>query len=361
MRTLGFLILIFLNPIVQASEIREAEKQRSTIALKLELLKQETHLDNKKKKVITTELVRLVDQTKTLTHEMNTAERSLKSLKAEQIKTERTFRKEQTELKILLKNYKNELKAYYISGRSLKPNAIHNETLSDYLPFILDARKRKSQIILTKTQRLKSLINFQKENSAEQEEVLDIISDKKKILKRKVISSENLLASINRDLSTLKKRESALSADLKLLEARIRKMQQQSDNIDLSPMKGLLSWPTDGRVLRNYGQLRTDGFGDWQGMVISASQNSNVRAVHSGKVAYAGYLLGYGLVIVIAHNDSYATIYGHNYSLLVDTGDLVTMRQPIAIAGNTGSLDVTAVYFAITENGKPINPATWLN
>jgi septal ring factor EnvC (AmiA/AmiB activator) len=110
-----------------------------------------------------------------------------------------------------------------------------------------------------------------------------------------------------------------------------------------------------------FGQNRQDGFGDWQGLVISATDGSDVRAVQAGKVAYAGYLLGYGLVIVIAHNDGHATIYGHNQSLKVETGQAVLARQVIAIAGNTGSLDVTALYFGVTRNGKSVNPSSWLN
>ena len=106
--------------------------------------------------------------------------------------------------------------------------------------------------------------------------------------------------------------------------------------------------PKQIRVLRRFGQNRQDGFGDWQGLVISATDGSEVRAVQAGKVAYAGYLLGYGLVIVIAHNDGHATIYGHNQSLKVETGQAVLARQVIAIAGNTGSLDVTALYFGVT-------------
>jgi septal ring factor EnvC (AmiA/AmiB activator) len=114
-------------------------------------------------------------------------------------------------------------------------------------------------------------------------------------------------------------------------------------------------------VIRRFGQTRDDGFGDWQGMVISAIDNSEVRAVQSGKVAYAGYLLGYGLVVVVAHTDGHATIYGHNREVLVQTGERVGARQAIAITGNTGSLTVAGVYFGLTRNGKPINPTPWLN
>ena len=109
------------------------------------------------------------------------------------------------------------------------------------------------------------------------------------------------------------------------------------------------------------GQNRQDGFGDWQGLVIGATNNSEVKAVQTGKVAYAGYLLGYGLVVVIAHDDDHATIYGHNQSLKVETGQSVLARQVIAIIGNTGSLDVTALYFGVTRNGKAVNPSSWLN
>jgi len=63
---------------------------------------------------------------------------------------------------------------------------------------------------------------------------------------------------------------------------------------------------------------------------------------------------------VLGHADGYATIYGHNQQLLVKTGQAVGNGTPIAIAGNTGSLERPGVYFALTRQGKPENPEPWL-
>ena len=90
--------------------------------------------------------------------------------------------------------------------------------------------------------------------------------------------------------------------------------------------------------------------------MISTTDNSEVKAVQAGKVAYAGYLLGYGLVVVIAHNDGHATIYGHNQRLTVETGQTVLARQVIAIAGNTGSLACHCVIFWSHSKWKASQP-----
>ena len=226
---------------------------------------------------------------------------------------------------------------------------------------MLDARQKNAAEIEATANSLRSLLVEQERNTNNAQKTLLDLTDARDALSQRTRDQRQLLASISRNLRTKQQREDALNSDLQSLDRRIKSLQLESGGAALEPLKGNMRWPVDGRVLRRFGQNRQDGFGDWQGLVISATDGSEVRAVQAGKVAYAGYLLGYGLVIVIAHNDGHATIYGHNQSLKVETGQAVLARQVIAIAGNTGSLDVTALYFGVTRNGKSVNPSSWLN
>jgi lipoprotein NlpD len=115
-------------------------------------------------------------------------------------------------------------------------------------------------------------------------------------------------------------------------------------------------WPTRGKVIRGYQQ---NGAGR-KGINIGGHPDQPVNAAASGKVVYVGSgLVGYGRLIIIKHNDSLLSAYGHNSKLLVAEGDHVTAGQMIAKMGNSGS-DRTALYFEIRKDGKPINPLQYL-
>ena len=361
MRAIVWLWIALVSIQSQANEIQDAETQRLRAEQQLKTLKRDVQLDAKKLKVIESELNRLNSESKKLTREIASSEQVLRDLSETQQETENTIVSRTADLQRLLDQYRNELVAYYVTGRTLRPNTTDQGHLSEYLPFLLDARQKNAAEIEATADNLRSLLVEQERNTNNAQKTLLDLTDARDALSQRTRDQRQLLASISRNLRTKQQREDALNSDLQSLDRRIKSLQLESGGAALEPLKGNMQWPVDGRVLRRFGQNRQDGFGDWQGLVISATDGSEVRAVQAGKVAYAGYLLGYGLVIVIAHNDGHATIYGHNQSLKVETGQAVLARQVIAIAGNTGSLDVTALYFGVTRNGKSVNPSSWLN
>ena len=361
MRAIVWLWIALVSIQSQANEIQDAETQRLRAEQQLKTLKRDVQLDAKKLKVIESELNRLNSESKKLTREIASSEQVLRDLSETQQETENTIVSRTADLQRLLDQYRNELVAYYVTGRTLRPNTTDQGHLSEYLPFLLDARQKNAAEIEATANNLRSLLVEQERNTNNAQKTLLDLTDARDALSQRTRDQRQLLASISRNLRTKQHREDALNSDLQSLDRRIKSLQLESGGAALEPLKGNMQWPVDGRVLRRFGQNRQDGFGDWQGLVISATDGSEVRAVQAGKVAYAGYLLGYGLVIVIAHNDGHATIYGHNQSLKVETGQAVLARQVIAIAGNTGSLDVTALYFGVTRNGKSVNPSSWLN
>ena len=361
MRAIVWLWIALVSIQSQANEIQDAETQRFRAEQQLKTLKRDVQLDAKKLKVIESELNRLNSESKKLTREIASSEQVLRDLSETQQETENNIVSRTADLQRLLDQYRNELVAYYVTGRTLRPNTTDQGHLSEYLPFLLDARQKNAAEIEATANNLRSLLVEQERNTNNAQKTLLDLTDARDALSQRTRDQRQLLASISRNLRTKQQREDALNSDLQSLDRRIKSLQLESRGAALEPLKGNMRWPVDGRVLRRFGQNRQDGFGDWQGLVISATDGSEVRAVQAGKVAYAGYLLGYGLVIVIAHNDGHATIYGHNQSLKVETGQAVLARQVIAIAGNTGSLDVTALYFGVTRNGKSVNPSSWLN
>ncbi|WP_439860644.1 murein hydrolase activator EnvC family protein [Pseudomonas sp. MBLB4136] len=124
--------------------------------------------------------------------------------------------------------------------------------------------------------------------------------------------------------------------------------------------RGKLPWPVDGRLVARYGAPRGgDARTKWDGVLIGAAAGSQVRAVHGGRVVFADWLRGAGLLVILDHGNGYLSLYGHNQSLLKDPGDLVKAGEPIATVGTSGGQDTPALYFAIRQQGRPSDPAQW--
>ncbi|MCQ4311538.1 murein hydrolase activator EnvC [Pseudomonas stutzeri] len=127
-----------------------------------------------------------------------------------------------------------------------------------------------------------------------------------------------------------------------------------------SSAKGKLPWPVDGRLVARYGTPRGgDARTKWDGVLIGADIGTQVRAVHGGRVVFADWLRGAGLLVILDHGNGYLSLYGHNQSLLRDAGEIVKAGDPIATVGNSGGQESAALYFAIRQQGRPSDPAQW--
>lgn len=127
-----------------------------------------------------------------------------------------------------------------------------------------------------------------------------------------------------------------------------------------SRLKGQLPWPTRGSVRHQYGSARVAGKLDWDGMVITGTAGTPVTAVHAGRVIFADYLRGHGLLLIIDHGEGYMSLYAHNQTLLKQVGDQVSGGDMIARMGATGGQSYTGLYFEIRHRGQPTNPSPWL-
>lgn len=124
-------------------------------------------------------------------------------------------------------------------------------------------------------------------------------------------------------------------------------------------LRGNLPSPLDGPRRAAFGQRR-DGGTTWSGWLIDADPGTEVQAVAHGRVAYADWLRGYGLMLIIDHGDGFMTLYGHNESLLAEVGDWIRPGETIALAGTSGGETDTGLYFEIRKDGQPVDPAAWV-
>ena len=115
-------------------------------------------------------------------------------------------------------------------------------------------------------------------------------------------------------------------------------------------------WPVTGEVSVEFGKRPGTG----TGILIDGDAGQSIKAAANGTVVYSGSgLIGYGELIIVKHNDTYLSAYGHNASLLVREGQAIKKGQKIATMGE-GPGGKPRLHFEIRRNGKPVNPRQYL-
>lgn len=122
--------------------------------------------------------------------------------------------------------------------------------------------------------------------------------------------------------------------------------------------KGGLSMPLGGKILTGFGGALPDGRLS-QGWLIAGVSGENVHALAPGRIAFADWLKGYGLIVILDHGDGWMSLYAQNDSLLKEVGDWVGAGEALAGVGTSGGHSQPALYLELRQNGKPVNPKGW--
>lgn len=150
-------------------------------------------------------------------------------------------------------------------------------------------------------------------------------------------------------------------AALEKLLRELRRASQKFPTDSRSPfagMRGKLAWPTAGKLAARFGERRA-GSVKWDGVLIAAARGTPVRAVYRGRVVYADWLAGLGLLIIIDHGGGYLSLYGHNEQLFRAVGDQVAPGDTIAGVGDSGGRAQPELYFEIRQAARPLDPSPW--
>ena len=177
---------------------------------------------------------------------------------------------------------------------------------------------------------------------------------------------QTLLASLKRKIATEGEEVSRLASqeqDLTRLIAELTSILSDypiTSEEPFSKHKGRLTWPIAGTLLHDFGQPRVGGKIAWNGVVLAAPRGREVRAVYHGRVAFADWLAGMGLLVIVDHGESYMTLYGYNETILKNAGDWVAPGDVIATVGDSGGQPQASVYFELRKGTKPVNPHHWV-
>jgi septal ring factor EnvC (AmiA/AmiB activator) len=127
-------------------------------------------------------------------------------------------------------------------------------------------------------------------------------------------------------------------------------------------LAGTFDWPLTGSLQTHFGREVSSRFGTLiarNGVEITATEQTPVKAAKDGKVVYASTFAGFGRLVILDHGSKTFTLYGHLGGLSVQQGDAVTRGQVVGTSGVTPT-GAPALYFELRIDGKPVDPVQWL-
>ncbi len=299
---------------------------------------------------------------------------NLDSVKQEQS----VLQNEQSELKTAIRKQQSllssQLKSAFMAGHYdyakmlfYQEDARNFERVITYYQYVAKARQKEIESFRDNVARLEevnealvekaqSLLSLQKDQENQRAVLVTRQDDRKNTLKKinKTIASENQkIASLQADEQALK---NAIEAARIAAERAAREAKVSLDG--LAKLKGKLTTLVDGRVRNLFGNRR-QGQVRWKGIIIDGAEGDPVTTIAPGRVLYADWLRGFGLVSIIDHGEGYMSVYGHNQALLKQVGDEVRGGERIALVGRSGGQEYPNLYFEIRHKGKALNPRTW--
>ncbi|MBM4122271.1 MAG: hypothetical protein FJ249_06740 [Nitrospira sp.] len=169
----------------------------------------------------------------------------------------------------------------------------------------------------------------------------------------------------DRSVAELERSAARVDSLLKELEQRRRAglARPKKEVAGIHPFKGVLHWPAEGDVVSFFGRQKHPTFDTYvqkKGIEIRTEEGSAIRAVMPGSVAFADWLKGYGLVVILDHANGFFSLYAHASKLLTKVGDHVQAGQVIGEAGDTGMTGESTLYFELREGAEPVDPLVWL-
>jgi septal ring factor EnvC (AmiA/AmiB activator) len=159
------------------------------------------------------------------------------------------------------------------------------------------------------------------------------------------------------NLERLRSQQAGLETLLRELRAAMERFPVEGNDA-FTRLRGKLAWPVSGHLLARFGDARAGGV-HWDGVLVAAERGAPVKAVCEGRVIYADWLPGLGLLAIVDHGDGYLSLYGHNERLYKSAGEHVAAGDTIAAAGDSGGSPRPELYFEIRKGGKPVDPRPW--
>jgi septal ring factor EnvC (AmiA/AmiB activator) len=266
-----------------------------------------------------------------------------------------------------------QVRAAYMSGNQEKLKLLLNQrdpaTLGRVITYYGYLNDYRAGNIDTVSARIRELAELRSQVAAEEARLSDLADSQRQTLARLSEAQEqratflaalkNKLAAEGREIDRLAAQEKDLARLIAELTSILSDYPISSEE-PFSEHRGRLTWPVAGSLLQDFGQPRVGGKLTWNGVVLAAPRGREVRSVYHGRVAFADWLAGLGLLVIVDHGDSYMTLYGYNETIVKNAGDWVAPGDVIATVGDSGGQAQPALYFEIRKGKQPVNPRRWV-
>ena len=294
------------------------------------------------------------------------AERHRSELRAEQGRNLSALQAERASLA-------SQARAAYMIGRQEELKLLLNQSnpaslgrMLTYYGYFAEQRSQKIKSIQSNEERLQQLVEQIERQTQELQKLQDDATQEIAGLQHAraeravaVAALTKQLESGNQELGNLKREEQAVES----LVADLARMMQDfptDPSQSFDRMRGKLPWPVLGRVSARYQAPRENSGGvRWNGVMIETERGAKVRAPFFGRVVYADWLQGLGLLMIVGHSGGYMTLYGHAEVLYKSVGDKVAPGDVIAGLSDTEGVK-PQLYFEIREGRKTVDPKLWL-
>ena len=266
-----------------------------------------------------------------------------------------------------------QVRAAYMSGSQEKIKLLLNQrdpaTLGRLMAYYRYLNDYRADNISAVMEEIRTLDELQSQIAAEEARLAGLAKSHYAELTKLNNSQEerqSLLASLRKKIVNEGQEVDRLAAqeqDLTRLIAELTSILSDypiSSEEPFSKHKGKLTWPVAGTLIHDFGQPRVGGRIKWNGVVMAAPRGREVRAVYHGRIAFADWLAGMGLLVIVDHGEGYMTLYGYNETILKNAGDWVAPGDVIATVGDSGGQAQASVYFELRKGTKPVNPRQWV-
>jgi septal ring factor EnvC (AmiA/AmiB activator) len=305
--------------------------------------------------------------------QLYSTQQHINKLKLKLTKLDATLQEHDSQLQQHQQLLSSQLRASYKTGRQEYIKLLLNQqdpaTVSriiSYYDYFNQARSEEIARVNTLLQQIAVQKQSMASTRLEFEQQLRQQKKDKHFLELKQLERNDLLLQIEKDIISDDQKLQTLQTNEKnllLLIEKLKKAQIEITNLPTEKpfykQKGKLYWPVRGKVIKLYDRWRSMGKVKWQGVIITAKAGTPVFSVSHGRIAYADWLRGYGLLTIIDHGNGYMSLYGHNQTLLKEEGDWVDEGDVIATVGISGGFSKPGLYFEVRHNGKASNPARW--
>ncbi|PSS72452.1 peptidase M23 [Shewanella algae] len=332
----------------QQNALRDTGKQREKL---LQLLKKDEQA--------IADAARKVNQTE---NALSDAEKRLSELKQRAAQLDKLKESQQQTLA-------KQLTSAYLAGNHDYSKMLLNQqdpaTIERMLAYYDFLNKARMQAIEQLKQTRQELSAVQQSEQQERNRLNKLVLDQKAQSKRLNQEQDQRQQTLKELQRTISSKASELE-QLQIEEASLKRVVEQalaamrdSPSMDgLAKSRGSLNWPTKGRIKNSFGSQRS-GNVRWKGVMLSAPEGQSISAIAAGKVIYADWLRGFGMVLVVDHGKGFMSLYGHAQALLKDAGDTVKAGEAVALVGRSGGQTEPGLYFEIRHKGQAVDPANY--